>query len=308
MAYTYTLQNLLNTSYSIIKQPENSPAYNTENLVIPMLNNAQSDIINWNIVNLQSWERLSKQALPFLNKSVYYNTHLNSSLTQILSVLDTTINVSSTVWFTTTGKLYIWWNIINYTWLTATQFTWITWIEFEFPAWTEVKQLYSLPTDFWQLTRITYNIRYRLVPIDQRDLQSINPTNYYQYSITRDDSIKFNNEYYYSIIDWIWFIVFVPSTQIYPIKFEYQKKATQFVVSNPTLQLLSIPDDYALSTIPYIAMSEVMANRWEMDEAIKLNSFGFNKIKSMYEFYSTQHKELIFNQRVKTQKDWLLNI
>jgi hypothetical protein len=40
-----------------------------------------------------------------------------------------------------------------------------------------------------------------------------------------------------------------------------------------------------------------------MDEAIKLNGFAFNNVKSMYEFYATQRAELPYNQRVRTSSD-----
>jgi hypothetical protein len=52
-----------------------------------------------------------------------------------------------------------------------------------------------------------------------------------------------------------------------------------------------------------MAMAEMMANRGEMDEAIKLNNFGFNNIKSMYQFYSTQRNELEYNQRVTNSSE-----
>ena len=67
--------------------------------------------------------------------------------------------------------------------------------------------------------------------------------------------------------------------------------------------LCTLPDDYVLNTVPYMAVSEMLANRGEMDEAIKLNNFGFNNIKSMMEFYQTQRTELMYNQRVRTVSD-----
>ena len=85
-----------------------------------------------------------------------------------------------------------------------------------------------------------------------------------------------------------------------PINIDYQIKPTQLVNST---DILSIPDDYSLNTIPYLAVSEMMANRGEMDEATKLNNFGFQNVKSMFQFYTTQRNELQYNQRVRTVSD-----
>lgn len=74
----------------------------------------------------------------------------------------------------------------------------------------------------------------------------------------------------------------LPQINEQPVSFEYQKAPTQMV--NPT-DLITVPDDYSLNTIPYMAVAEMLANRMEMDEAMKLNNFGFNNIKSMYQFY-----------------------
>jgi hypothetical protein len=51
----------------------------------------------------------------------------------------------------------------------------------------------------------------------------------------------------------------------------------------------------------------MMAQRGELDEALKLNNFGFNNIKTMYSFYNTQRNELIYNQRVRTVSDTFYN-
>lgn len=85
-----------------------------------------------------------------------------------------------------------------------------------------------------------------------------------------------------------------------PISIDYQKKPTQL---SDVTDVLTIPDEYSLNTIPYLAVSEMLANRGEMDEAIKLNNFGFQNVKSMYQFYDTQRQELNYNQRVRTVSD-----
>lgn len=82
-------------------------------------------------------------------------------------------------------------------------------------------------------------------------------------------------------------------------------KPTQLV--SPT-DILTIPDDYSLNTIPYMAVSEMLMNRGESEEGTRLNNFGFQNIKSMYQFYQTQRNELQYNQRVRTVSDGYLAI
>jgi hypothetical protein len=55
---------------------------------------------------------------------------------------------------------------------------------------------------------------------------------------------------------YIFFVV--PQIDDQPISFEYQKKPTQLV---DTTDVLTVPDDYSLNTIPYLAVSEMLANR-----------------------------------------------
>lgn len=55
--------------------------------------------------------------------------------------------------------------------------------------------------------------------------------------------------------------------------------------------------------MPYLAVSDMLADRMETEEAYRLNNVGFNAVKSMYQFYATQRAELVYNQRVRTVSD-----
>jgi hypothetical protein len=72
--------------------------------------------------------------------------------------------------------------------------------------------------------------------------------------------------------------------------------------------LATIPDQFSLNTIPYLAVSEMMMNRWEADEWIKLNNFWYKEVKKLYKTYQTKTKELIYWQRIRTASDWSINI
>jgi hypothetical protein len=57
-----------------------------------------------------------------------------------------------------------------------------------------------------------------------------------------------------------------------------------------------------------MAVAEMMCQRWETEEWIRLNNFGFQNIKSMYAFYTTQRNELPYNVRIRTSSDGFLNV
>ena len=316
MANTYTLQHLYDVAYGIIAQGQDSTAYPLT-LMRSFLNKAQNDICYGNVQNLSTNERLEKQTLSFLNKNTFYTTHNYSTLSSDCVVGATTIACNSqnlaTSWF-----LWINGAIISYTGNTGTSLTGVptTWthsIPFAFIWGTQVYQIDTLPTDFGQMTRAfltlnTTKYRTQLVPVDERDLASPIPnSSIYRFFFDRSysNSTGLGMEWYYSILNGSFVFFLVPQTNLQPISFDYQKAPVQLSLPADTL---TIPDEYALNTIPYMAVSEMMANRWEMDEAIKLNNFWFNNIKSMYQFYQSQRWELQYNTRVRTSSDGFFNV
>lgn len=316
MATTKTLQDLYDVAYWIIAQGQDSTAYPLS-LMRSFLNKSQNDICYGNVQNLQTNERLEKQALTFLEKNAFYSSHNYTTLSAIAVVWATTLSGTTT---SLKSSGYVWINgaIISYSGNTGTQLTWIPAsgdysIPFAFIAGTQVFQLETLPTDFGQVSRAmltldTTRVRSKLIGIDDRDLASPTPNSYlYRFFFDRgySNNTGLGQEWYYSMIRGQFVLFMLPQTNSQPVSFEYQKSPTQLV---NTTDVLTIPDDYSLNTIPYMAVAEMLANRMEMDEAIRLNNFGFNNIKSMYQFYGTQRQELMYNQRVRTVSDWVLNV
>lgn len=304
--FTKTLQDVYNTGYAIIKQPENSTSYDTTTFFLPKINEAQQDINNWWLINLSTWQTLDKISLPFNQSTQFYSSVINTSLTAVAVVWWTTLDATTTD-YPTSWTLYIAWDIITYTWTSSTQFTWVTWINFAHESWKQIRLLFTLPTNFWQLNRIFYKNRFTLVSVDQRDLLSQDSFN--RFNFFNDeywDNLR--NEFYYSLIDWQYLLPLIPSETWKQIRFEFEKKPTQLVAGNASSQTLGIPDEYSLSTITYLSVSKMLIERWEADEWIKLNNIWFQNVKKMYDYYNTIKSELIYNQRVRTQKDWWLNI
>ena len=299
MATTYTLQDLYDISYWIIAQGQDSTAYPTS-LMRSFLNKAQNDICYWNIQNLQTNERLEKQALTFLESTQFYTSHNFTTLSATETVWSTTLDCTSTN-LASSGVVWINGAIITYTGNTGTTLTGIPTtgtgsIPFAFIAGTTLYQLDTLPTDFGQvsrafLTTLNNRTRSQLVSVDSRDLASPVPGSFVYRFFNQNyvSNVWTGQEWYYSLLHGQYIFFILPQTTGQPISFEYQKKPTVLVNS---YDILTIPDDYSLNTIPYMAVAEMMANRGEMDEAMKLNNFGFQNIKSMYQFYTTQRGEL----------------
>ena len=314
MSTTFTLQEVYDSCYWIIAQGEDSTAYPTS-LLKTFINKSQNDICYGTIQNLSTNERLKKSALNFLEANQFYTSFNFATVTTLAVVWATTLTCTNTL--NSSGYIWINGDIISYSANDWTTISWIpaTWdysIQFAHTAGTQVFQLDELPTDYWQVSRIFLTLnnvktRIELKWIDNRDLTAPVPNSYIH---------RFFNERGYSDTSWVWkdwyysilrgkFILYlVPQTNWQALSFEYQKQPTQL---SATTDVLTIPDDYSLNTIPYMAIAEMMANRGEMDEAIKLNNFWFQNIKSMYEFYNSQRVELMYNQRVWTSSDWFFN-
>mgnify|MGYP006266546777 CR=1 FL=1 len=310
----YTLQDVYNIAYWLIAQGQDSTAYPLT-LMRSFINKAQNDICYGNVMNLSTGERLEKQALTFLEKNQFYSTHNFSTLGATATVWGTTLTCTNV--FATSGYLWIGGDIIQYTgndWTTITGIptTGDYSIKYAHISGTQVLQLDVLPTDMGQLSRafltiMTTRIRTPLIGIDNRDLVAQTPNSYiYQFFYDRaySGALWLNKEWYYSMMRGQFILFLVPQQNAQPVSVEYQMKPTQLV---DTTDALTIPDDYSLNTIPYMAVSEMLANRWDMEQAVQLNNFWFNNIKSMYQYYTTQRQELMYNQRVRTGSDGILN-
>ena len=107
----------------------------------------------------------------------------------------------------------------------------------------------------------TTKFRTALVGIDDRDLNSPIPnSSIYRFFFDRSysNSTGLGMEWYYSLLRGKYIFFLVPQTNSQPISFEYQKAPTQL---SATTDICTIPDDYSLNTIPYMAVAEMMINR-----------------------------------------------
>jgi len=86
------------------------------------------------------------------------------------------------------------------------------------------------------------------------------------------------------------------------IHVRYEKKATKMVDSD---DVTTIPEDYAESTIPYLALGELLYNRGEESRGSELINFALGQIREMYSFYNNQSYESISGVQYKSGKSKL---
>lgn len=301
-----SLQDIRNIAYSILKTNENASAYPPV-LMDSFINKAQNDICIGNLKNLKTGEILSKPTLGFLAKEVFYKSVQRSTISAPLTIGATTVTVADTTPYPTSGAIWIDGMLVSYIAKSATQFTGCTGVIADMPAGSKLLAMYLLPSDFAQMTSSYYitgtaGVQRRMIGMDYRDFKEslLNQTTF---QVQRTDSFLNVGEIYYTIVNGLYFLPFSPWSG-FNIRFEYQKLPTTLI---DIADIATIPDTYVLSTIPYIAVSEMLFNRGEPDIGIELNNLWYSNVKTMYSFYTGQQKELNYNQRVRTSRDGMLN-
>lgn len=304
---TKTLSDIRTICYGVLKQPEDCAAY-PYSLLDTFINKAQNDFCYGNLTNLLTKEKLQKQNLEFLNKRSFFTSVQRNTISADAVTGATTLTMSDSSTFAASWAVWINGNVITYTANTGTQLTGCSGIAFDFPSGTKVFQLYSLPTDFGQMTEAYYTSgptaqEIRLIGFDLRDYREPS-LNQFIYRFYTDDFNFYQSELYYTIVDGTYFLPFMPQSDN-AIRFEYQKNPTALSAAS---DVCIIPNSYVLNIVPYFATSEMLFNRWEPDLAVPLNNYGFENARNAYRYYQTQTKENIYNQKVRTASDGRINI
>lgn len=299
-----TLQDLRDIWYALLREEEDdSSAYPTV-LMDMMLNSAESRICAWTVINPINQQAVRKWKLSFLDESKFYSNVNVTSITADTTTGAPNIDVADTTNFPTTWSLYIAWNIVDYTGKTATQFTGVTGVEFAHLSWTQVSIIFALPTDYGSVSWVSYANNFKL---DAKlyddmweDLNSIKNGGY-----NRTDAQWYRNQTtvkpFYVIID-NYLLVFNRNNTGDQIHLRYQKKATKMV---NTTDETTIPEDYAESTIPYLALWEMLYNRGEEGRGAELINFWLGKVKEMYTYYNDRSLESISGVQYKSWKSKL---
>lgn len=298
---TFTLQDLRDIGYAILREQEGTTAYPLV-LMDMLLNSAQNRICNGTVINPMNGQAVRKGQLPFLGTSAMYSNVTQTTLSAATTVGATSLSITDTTGFDSAGSIYINGNIITYTWKTATSFTGVTNVLFAHLAGSDVSVAFTLPTTYGSITNITYNNQYKLQGKLYDDIwEDLNSNKNNGYN--RIDAQWFRASTimppFYTIIDGTYFVIFNRNNTGDQIHLRYEKLATSMTVA---WSLATIPDSYSKSTIPYLAIGEMMYNRGEEERAANILNFALGQVKEMYTFYNNASFENINWVQVKTWK------
>ncbi len=295
---TTTLQELRNIWYSILREEEDTSAYPLV-LMDMLLNSAQNRICNGTLINPLTKEAIRKWKLSFLDTSEFYSNVNVTTLSADTTVWWITLDITDTTDYPNSWKIYIDGNIITYTAKTATQFTGVTGIEFAHKSGSQVSTIFTLPTDFGSMINVTYANSFKLPQKLYDDL--FEDLNWVKWQF-RIDTEWYRSRWilkpFYTII-WDYFLIFNRNNTWDQIHIRYEKKATKLVNTTDTT---TIPEVYAESTIPYLAIGEMLYNRWEESRASEILNFAIWQVKEMYTFYNNANYESINWVQYKTAK------
>jgi hypothetical protein len=287
-----TLSELRTIWYQILREEEDCQAYPYV-FMDALLNTAQLNICAGIVINPLTKEVAGKWQLPFLYKDQYYSNIGPSTLTTATTVGATELEIADTTNYSTTGVLYIWWQIITYTGKTATEFTGVSGIAFAYPAGTQVSQAFALPSDYMNPVEVVYQNKLRLenVLYDNvfEQLNSYKGTAYSRNEWTSPFGSPNLIKPFYTIKDNAYLLVFNLTNTGDMIHLRYEKLPTTLVASTDVSTITN--DVYAKTTIPYLAVGEFLFNRDEGWKGAELLNFAMWNIRSMYAFYNKSSKE-----------------
>jgi len=280
-----SLSDLTNVMLSILREDSFSSAY-PQTLMELLANSAQQDILAGRIIHPTTGEEAQKWDLNFNNWDAYFSNVWMTSLTADATIWATELDAITTN-FPASWVLYIWEQIVTYTWVTGTQFTGVSGLLFPFVSGTHISIAFALPADFSSVKNIIYNGKFKLPAMQYDDV--FESMNAYKWSMTQRNGTwniyqsPYRVKPFYTIKDSAYLIIYQLNTTWENIHLRYEKLwATMTDVVDS-----AIPNDvYARTTIPYIAVADMMYERWEEARWDKVYNKWLKNIKKMYSFYN----------------------
>lgn len=291
-----TLQDLRNLFYDILREEEDTSAYPLS-LADLFINSAQQKIFFWFIENPFTKQVVRKGKIPFMQNDKFYSNSNVTTISTQPSVWDSELEVWSTDTFPNSWTLFIAGDILTYTSKTSTKFKWVSGIDFAHQTGLEVSIAFQIPSDFSSAINVTYNDNYKL-PMEHyddmfEDLNQFkwswwrynpNNQNYYYYSDIRVDP-------FYTIKDAQYLIIFNVNDANGKILLRYEKTPTNMSTASDNADITN--DIYAKTTIPPLAVAEMLYYRWEEQRAKELYNHALWTIREMYSYYNHQSYENI---------------
>lgn len=312
MATTTTLLTLRTDVLDIIRADEGDAVY-PNSLINRAINKAQRDICNGTIRHPQTGEWINKLTIPYLEREAYYTTAIPTTVSVTATAGATSLTVSTTTDFATSGYIVVDSNIISYSGVTATSFTGIPAtgtgsIAYGHINGTVVYPLYVQPTDCNLITQLVYDRVIELPYIDYRDVtRTMTWTPIAPATVVSGAVIYYPSVVWYTILHGTYLLVLHRGvTPDRPLKLLYQAKPTD-LSSNSDITI--IPDDFARSVLPYIACAEIMKNRGESDQALYYEIQGFDEAKKHTLVTSRQTAEQFFKRPIgHGYQSWSTNL
>ncbi len=305
------LQDLRNTFYGILSESESSVDY-SPTIADKFINKNQLLVCTGGVVNPQTGDQIKKGRLPFLDTDVFYAVIQDTTVgSNGFTVWATTIPAGNTTGFMSAGYIYIDGAIISYSSKTTTSFLGCTWVTLGVWAGKKIAQVYQLPSNYSTPVEIVFDHSFRVPYKDYRNLflgQTNNPTARYTSTSSSDIRSQYFSPFYtIRNVGWIYFLVpFNINTSGKNMQFTYEKKPTKMSAVGSTC---TIPDDELSDVIAYLAVAEMLYNRWQEDSGMALyTQLALPQLQGLYSYYNRQHAEDQFNTRVATAKDVNLNI
>ena len=309
-----TLSALEDIFYDILREPQDTGGWTSAyplTMVDDLLNAAQQNILSGRVVNAVTKEEVRKWDIHFQKTEVFYSNIPWGSLASDAVIGWTTLSCGDTTNYPSTWHLYIAGNIITYTWNTGTGFTGCSWILFTHLAGTQFSILHELPADYGSVINVIYKNKVKLPQKNYDDIfEDLN--SYKGTTKNRSKAIWYYDQPYrvapfYTIIDATYILVFNFDDLNAMIKVRYEKTPTLMTSTWTPVNCAIDNDLYARTTIPYLAVGEMMYNRWEEERGAQLISFAIRKIKEMYDWYnSTDHEKISGTHYLMWR--WKLNI
>lgn len=288
---TATLQDLTDIWYDILREEENVSAYPLAMMQM-LMNTASVRIANGKLKNPFTGKSVSKWVLPFLRSQAFYKSVPVVYTTAEVLQWATVVPVGDTTNFPTAWKIYIWWYITPYTGKTSTSFTWCTSIPVDFVWGSQVSIVYDLPADFGTPINLVYNQTAQIEWVLYDDIfERLNGVKLYGNRSENNYNINswYRTKPFYSIKDNQYLLVYQINDVDIPMVLRYEKLPTAMV--NTTDECFIPNEIYAKATIPYLAIGEMLYNRWEEWRAAQLINFALWQVEEMYTYYNNTIKE-----------------
>ena len=248
-----------------------------------LINEIQESVCKGDLVDItKANEPVFKSPfLRFLAKKQFLKSVSDITVPDI-EITDTEITLTTT-YLSSSGYIYVNWDIIQYTAKTDTQITGVTWISTSHKAGEIAKQAYLLPTDAYKWFDLKQMYDDWEKKIDFLDDRAVKDKPLY-WTLVFDDTTE--NEFI--VIDWV-------DQDDETLVFYYYKTSTDLSSDSDATDL---PDKYWVKVIAPIVAWHLLYYTDEQNKGIWYLRDWYGKLKEMYINFWVRTKE--FRKKVKT--------